>query len=306
MINGQVAFEELVPDARKLNEIVDHFLQTGEFRLRKVIIPTDFSENAENALQCALAWTKKWNTHIELLHVIPPYVDGMNPESALVMAEQQNILLQSAEKSMEELRHRMKHDEARISSQVMMGDPGLTISAHAQDNQAEMIIMGSTGVHGLLDRMFGSTSSVVATHARVPVLFIPPKISEIRFDKIVYASDYSSASLANIFFIMRLAHQYEGLVDFIHVSHASPVEEGLKEVKIKQMLEEIHPGARYRFDIIDSDEVATALYDYAAQQQADLLVTVHRHFDIWQRLFEKSLSGKLAFEARMPVLVLQH
>ncbi|HMW39873.1 MAG: universal stress protein [Saprospiraceae bacterium] len=306
MINDQVAFEEILPDAKKLNEIIDHFLQIGTFRLKKIVVPIDFSENAEHALKLALRWTEKWDSEVKLVHVIPPYVDGMNPESALVMAEQQNILMQGAEKSMQEFIARAGQNASRIKSVVLLGDPGLTICREAEEADADMIMMGATGIHGLLDKLFGSVSSVVATHSKVPVLLIPGRTEEISLRKIVYASDYSSASLANIFYIMRLAHQYDGRVDFIHVSHRSPEEESIKEIKLKQLLEEIHPSARYRFDIIDRHEVADALYDYAAQQQADLVVTVHKSRDFWQRIVERSLSGKLAFEAKMPVLVLQN
>ena len=306
MINDQVAFEEMLPDAKKLNEIIDHFLQIGEFRLKKIVVPIDFSENSEHALKCALRWTEKWDSEVELVHVIPPYVDGMNPESALVMAEQQNILMQSAEKNMQEFVARASQNASRIKSVVLLGDPGLTICSEAEEAGADMIMMGATGIHGLLDKLFGSVSSVVATHSKVPVLLIPVRTEEISLRKIVYASDYSSASLSNIFYIMRLAHQYDGRVDFIHVSHSPPEEESIKEIKLKQLLEEIHPSARYRFDIIDRHEVADALYDYAAQQQADLVVTVHKSRDFWQRIVERSLSGKLAFEAKMPVLVLQN
>lgn len=294
-------------DKVKLNEHIDEFIQGGEFKLRKIIIPTDFSTQSENACRCALQWAKKWNATFEMVYVIPPYVDGMNPESAMVMAEQQNILLNSAEKSMNEWTNRLQSETGQVvHSHIMIGEVAYSICEYAYNSQADMIVMGATGQHGLLDKLFGSVSSSVAKNSKVPVLFIPHQISSIQFKHILYSSDYSSASLSNIFYVLRMAHGEAGKVDFIHVSENKPIDAAMKELRFKRLLEELHPQISYKFEIIQNDHIADSLYQYAYNHEIDVLVTVHKNRDLWGRLMEKSLSGKLVFEAKFPILVLQN
>ncbi len=306
MINHQLVYDDGIPSKVELNEIIDRLIQLGEFKLHKILVPVDFSDTSEHALRCTIEWAEIWKADVEVIHIIPPYVDPMNAESALIMAEQQGMLVSQSEDNVNQLIARNKSSKINIKSAgILIGDPANLICEYAEEGNFNMIIIGTSGKHGFIDKLFGSVSSNVSIQSKVPVLLIPPQVKSILFHKILYSSDYSSASVPNIFYAIRFANFFGSSLDFIHVSGHDAIDAAMKELRFKRLLEEIHPEIKYKFDVLNGDNIAQELYDYASKQKVDLLITVHKSRDFWHRLTEKSLNKKLAQDALIPVLVLQ-
>lgn len=141
------------------------------FRLKRILVPIDFSERSHKALEYAIPFAKQFQAEILCLHVIEiPYGAG---ESGFVaeMEAFRKDMLRDTRKRMDELRSRQM---AGIPSraEVRTGAPYHEITRAAEEENIDLVIMATHGRTGLGRFFLGSTTERVVRHAHCPVLVV--------------------------------------------------------------------------------------------------------------------------------------
>jgi nucleotide-binding universal stress UspA family protein len=162
--------------------------------MKKILVPTDFSANAFNALIYALNLAEHQSASVELLHVFhPPVVDIST--SAEVLPELIEISEKQAIQSFEELKARLLEDGiASLNSLAVtythkMGFLVDIINQLNQKNSYDLIVMGTKGASGLKEVFLGSNTSQVIHKVKSPVMAIPEKALFHPIQNIAYATD---------------------------------------------------------------------------------------------------------------------
>ena len=133
--------------------------------MKIILVPTDFSSNANNALKYANDFAKAINNKIVLLHSYPPLVGKYNIIPGVV-AEDIAIQKKSSEKKLEKVSS--KFITVPSSYLVKAGDPIEEITDAAQKSKSQLIIMGTHGASGLKRILFGSNTSDVISKSNIP------------------------------------------------------------------------------------------------------------------------------------------
>ena len=135
-----------------------------------LLVPTDFSPDAERALDYAIALARTLHAQVTLLHVISAvyWATGEVPGalSATVLEELEAIAQQSLEQALQRVRDAGLEGEAL----VVHGSPFECIVAAARDQGIDLIVMGSHGRTGLRHVLLGSVAERVVRLAPCPVL----------------------------------------------------------------------------------------------------------------------------------------
>ncbi len=144
--------------------------------IRTIVVPVDFSEYSEKAFTWALALAEKWRSRIVLLHVVPvpipaPIVMGVH----FNLTDFAAALLEDAKAKAKEFVARSGSKTAQIEAKVISGQPFLEICRVAEQEKADVIIMGSHGRTGLSHVLLGSVAERVVRHASCPVLVVGKK-----------------------------------------------------------------------------------------------------------------------------------
>ena len=142
--------------------------------INTILVPSDFSADSNKAFTWALEMAEKWGARIELLHVVPTpnypplaLLDGsFNP------AGYQVSLRADAETQAKELVSRAGKPTVSIDTKVLVGTPFSDICQTAEQDQADLIIMGSHGRTGMRHMLLGSVAERVVRHASCPVLVV--------------------------------------------------------------------------------------------------------------------------------------
>lgn len=157
-----------------------------------ILVPTDFSALAQQALQYALAEARLHHARLTLLHILPHrtgtdvyYVTGtpgtqvrFDPVSGGALptpvSSQPTVLLHDHdEEALQQLRDMMPADFADSwDVEVAIGDPAATIVRVAQEHGVDLIVMGTHGRTGLQHVLLGSVAENVIRHATCPVLTV--------------------------------------------------------------------------------------------------------------------------------------
>jgi universal stress protein A len=141
------------------------------FKLKRILVPVDFSECSEKALQYAVAFARQFDAELTLLNVVPRYPQV--PELAVMEVES----VEDVKKRFEVLRDRIR-ESVPTEALVRLGDPSLEIVAAAKELEIDLIILSTHGRTGLNHLVMGSTAEKVARRAGCPVLIVKTREHE--------------------------------------------------------------------------------------------------------------------------------
>ncbi len=142
-------------------------------RLKKVLVPTDFSESARHAFTYGVSFAREYKAELVLLHVVENLTVGYASDLFPVpMAEVFQEISGYAKAELARLAEEARGRGVSVQELVVQGKPSVEIIRFAAENQVDMIVLGTHG-KGMLDQaLFGSTTERVVRRAPCPVLTV--------------------------------------------------------------------------------------------------------------------------------------
>lgn len=145
------------------------------FAPKRILVPTDFSDNSDEALKQALELAKQYKAKVYLLHVTTPVnlctVDYCLDTPTYQGMENQEMF-QAQDMMQLELKKFPEFEEIEVISDVREGEPVEEILKEQDEKGVDLIVMPSHSKRGLLKRFMGVISEKVMEEAKSPVLFV--------------------------------------------------------------------------------------------------------------------------------------
>ena len=163
--------------------------------MKRILVPTDFSRQANNALDFACQIAKaNGDTQINLVHVIEaPSSATFNTmgeavsdgyESQVFVAE----LLKKTKKDLDTLVQKKKSEGFNISGEVKVGNPFSSIAKSIAEMDADLVVMGTKGASGMEEVLIGSNTERMVRHAKCPVITIKEQKDYGSIQNMVFAT----------------------------------------------------------------------------------------------------------------------
>jgi len=142
-------------------------------KLKKVLVPTDFSESARHALTYGISFAREYSAQLVLLHVVENLTVGYASDLFPVpMAEVFQEISGYAKTELGKLGAVAREKDLDVDERVIQGKPSTEIIRLARESEVDMIVLGTHG-KGMLDQaLFGSTTERVVRRAPCPVLTV--------------------------------------------------------------------------------------------------------------------------------------
>lgn len=144
-------------------------------RFTRIVVPTDFSDTSDSALEYARTLAETFHASLHLVHAFDdPYAAGaLAPEVyGAVPAELRESALRAAERHLQERLPADQQQRVRGSTSIVMGAPAAAIVKYAADHGADLIVMGTHGRGGVAHLLLGSVAEKVVRTAPCPVLTV--------------------------------------------------------------------------------------------------------------------------------------
>jgi universal stress protein A len=140
------------------------------FKLKRILVPVDFSDCSSKALQYALPFAKEFEASILLLHVVTPFL----PPAEMAMVDVSEIELKMRESGARELAalRAAVEKEAPVETALRVGRPDTEIVRAAKELDADVIVLSTHGRTGLAHMFMGSTAEQVVRRAGCPVFVV--------------------------------------------------------------------------------------------------------------------------------------
>lgn len=269
--------------------------------MKNIIIPTDFSKNATEALDFAISNFNDADTCFWLVHVYRlPY------SGAVVSIDLDNLLKKDRE---EDLRGELKAIRAKF--------PGLQIQGHAlqgmlvdiiakivKKESIDMIVMGTTGATGVKGILLGSNAANIVKNSNIPVLLFPTDCGVPSMKKVVFATDLEIVKGYETFQPIRQIVKKTGAeLDILHLEDVEdlPIDNDREEL----LLDSIFVDLPHGFHVKELKHAEEDILDYAHDVNADLIVVVARNYSFFERIVHRSTSRKLSMLTNVPLLILK-
>ena len=146
------------------------------FQPRKILVPTDFSEDSDLAFRMALSIAVKYQARIFLLHVISNTVQQSLADYCLDQSIVARVLNESIvfsnEKLQEVIDKNQQSGNIKVIPDVRKGQPYEEILKEAAERKIDLIVIASHGKTGLKKYLIGSVTEKVMKEAKCPLLLI--------------------------------------------------------------------------------------------------------------------------------------
>ena len=140
----------------------------------RILVPTDFSEPSDAALECARVVAAKFGASLHLLHVVEaPFVTGLGSE--MFIAESPAVQAELFEEAKARLAHRAAsagNSGVKVSTEIIGGTSARSIVDYANHRGMNLIVMGTHGRSGMAHLLMGSVAEKVVRNAPCPVLTV--------------------------------------------------------------------------------------------------------------------------------------
>ena len=270
--------------------------------MKRILVPTDFSKNAEYALKVAAQIARKNNSEIILLHMLElPHQgnDAINGGSAIPQ-----IMLYK-EKAIEKLEDLMDVDfldGINVSEIIQFEKAFEGILSISNKNGVDLIVMGSHGVSGFEEMFIGSNTEKVVRTSEIPVLVIKNEVPSFEVKNMVFASDFSP----------EISNPFEKLLEFATIfgAHLNLVmintPNSFKSTAIAEKIMAEFVGkynlSNYSLNIYNDVNVEKGILNFATKVNADLIGMCTHGRTGFSHFFNGSISEDLVNHTVRPVI----
>src|SRR5258705_9680190 len=271
--------------------------------MKTIIIPTDFSPVATNALHYGIEMAKTIHASLLLLHVYNIPVSYSEVPLMLVSVEE---LQKNAEDKLTELEKEVEHitsGSLKIYTEARLGNLTDELQDISDRVHPFAIVMGTTGTSGIEKVLFGSNTLTVIRHLAWPVICVPPgKTFGPGIRKIGFACDFrdvvkeTPAQPIKEFTKAFNAELHVLNVDY-HNQHFKP-EAREESLLLHTMLEDAKP--EYHF--IEHKDIEEGINEFAEKNNLDLVISIPKKHKLLEGLFKTSSTKQLVFHSQIPVM----
>ncbi|MBL7874914.1 MAG: universal stress protein [Cyclobacteriaceae bacterium] len=273
-------------------------------KVPNIVLLTDFSPLSKVAMQYALKMAAPLEANFTILNIVR--VDGIPKANLRTKQIEKSVALVSQEEGnalVAELRAQVKGNYKLEFKPVKARTVSEMVRKYVAKHPTNMVVMGLQGASAMKKARLGGTTVSVIDECPVPVLAIPALANYQNLKHIVYASDLKNIQ-KELDIIVEFAKIFESAVHMIHVA---PVMDKKVEAAI-QTVEGVIQKMNYNkldFKLILEEDVTMAIAGYIKETKADLLTTFTHKLSLEEKIFGRSVTRKVAYQAITPLLAVK-
>tara|TARA_R110002050_G_scaffold106801_4_gene216941 strand:+ start:54849 stop:55688 length:840 start_codon:yes stop_codon:yes gene_type:complete len=275
--------------------------------MKKILLPTDFSKNALNAIYYALKLFKGENCTFYLLNTYTPTI--YNYDFQLKPGGLGNVVevpistigeLDDLKKDLKRKFVNAKHKFINISAFNSLTDE---IKNLVIQEKIDLIVLGTKGASGIKEVVFGSNTIHIIQKVKCPVLSIPDGYVFEKPTEILFPTDYGIDFTENHLDIFKtIANNFKSKIHVLNVS----LGQGLTEAEIanKERLEKLLAEFNGTYHRVIDDGVPQAINKFQISNPIKLLMMINNKHSFFENLFFKPVINKIGFHLTVPFLVI--
>ncbi len=268
-----------------------------------ILVPTDFSEPANAALEYASKLASDSGGGVTIFHGISIHVANSTEEAEFITTSE---LERIENEQLVQLRHQISKRYPKVQYDIVsrMGFPVELISEIVRERKTDLIVMGTRGASGMKEILVGSNTASLIHQTECPVLAVPEQTTFTGIKKIVFATNMQQDDVNCLIKLIQLfGRNEETSITLLHIEdgHARDPEAALQSWFLGAILPVI-TYKNIKAESISETEIVKTLHEYLSVNKIDLLVTATRKRNFIERIFDRSITKRLIFHTHIPLL----
>lgn len=274
--------------------------------MKKILVPVDFSNHSEYALEVAATLAKKHDSDIVILHMLGLSEAVFTKDDSQEFMEAQ-FYMKLAKKRFNEFLDKSYLKGIKVTETVQNYKIFSEINEVAKEQDIDLIVMGSHGTGGVSEIFVGSNTEKVVRTSEIPVLVIKEQIPNLDIKKVVFGFDFQ---MEHVKAYHKAIHFLNALKVDVHLVHVNLP--GIKFMSSTNIQEEIDTFLRVahhndlpsnlEVHMVSDYSVEKGVYNFAKTIQADLIAVATHGRSGLAHFFRGSIGEDIANHAQMPVI----
>lgn len=278
--------------------------------MKRILLPTDFSDNAWNAIFTALKLYSDVKCKFLILHAYEPKaMNILGQKSQQRLGIIYDSLSQYSAQELEKISVYLSqnHKNPNHSFETISRSDTLEGSVRelVSKRDIDLVVMGTQGATGAKEIFLGSnTVKVLNQHKSISILVVPKDYNFQKLKTLVFPTDYTRKyEKFQLLPMTELALLWNSAIKVVHVA-VEFILNDIQKTNVK-ILEARLEGSNYSLHELGFDtSIAHSLEQYIAKTSYDLLAMVRYQHSFWERIIEEPVIKKIAFHSIVPVLFL--
>ena len=277
--------------------------------MMNILIPTDFSENAQNAIAYALAYFSDVAVNFYILHVSHTHTSTKEEEQELFSdfdTEMQTVQSTSATLREEIRKYQIRSQNPAHSFFPLHENLNLVeaIRKNVIEKEIDYILMGTKGTTKINGGEMGSNTCDVITKVKCPILVIPENAKFNGIKNIAFLTDYNCIYRNKI--ITRLSETLDLHRSPLRVLHIKAQNTGLTAAQTdnKGFLHYFFKDKKHSFHFVENKDLEIGIQDFVETWDISLVSIVAKNLNLIQRLLLRPAVKSMNYSVNVPFLVL--
>ena len=278
--------------------------------MRKILIPTDFSENALNALKYA---TDLFKYEVSEFYIMHAYQNDVYSDEVLLsretLGEVKTIVSNTSVEKLENIKKKIvgispnpRHTFNIVSANNILLDEADKI---VDKQNIDIIVMGTKGKTDDKKLTFGSNTLQVLKYVQCPVLAIPANYKYTQPKHILFPTNYMIPyKRRELKLLCEMISPYRAIVDILYISKSSKLSR--RQQDNRNFIKEELCKNTINFKIESSKHIINTIYKYIKEHPIDMLIMVNTTHSFLENILFKSSIDELSLNLDIPFLALQN
>ena len=271
--------------------------------IQKILVPVDFSDCSRNALRSAANLGRLIDAELLLVHAYHVPVPHVEAGASAMVQPLMEGYEENVESEFQVLINQVPElDELSYDHRCVHGFATDAIHSIVDSDSIDLIIMGTKGASGIIEKLIGSITAQVIKESKCPVIAIPTNADLKSISRIALATDNQPVENTEVCSpVVRIAEAYNAEVHLLNILE----DESARSNEADQVMHQLIPSdVKHSYHYSSDSNIEKGIMDYIKDQDIQLIGVLPRHHSIIERIFSTSLTEKLAFHTTIPLLVM--
>ncbi len=281
--------------------------------MKKILVPTDFSDNALKASVYAAEIAKRSGAVIYFLNAMELGFEKIYAPFAL-HSKYDILVMDDRKTELDEFCRTIakKYPSVKIETDLERGTPINCILDFCRDKKIDLVVMGTKGAGAVRERLIGTVAAGVVAKSLVPVLVVPEDYELEKPGTILFLTNHFEKNKRSLDIIVSLAEIFSAEIKvglFIDVDTAEAVDFLAGNRNINEyigFLKTKYPDIKFTGEVIEGKHFESAIELYHARHETDMAAMITYPKGFWEKVLLKSVTKKMVFHSKIPVLTIPH
>ncbi len=266
----------------------------------KILIPIDFSDDSVKALEFVLGLRMGKKTDFVLVHIIEVVYDFAS-QGAIGL----ETIHHDAVAMMNELVKKYANQHFKFEKIIKEGTASITIARLADEENADLIVMGTTGASGVKKILIGTTTVNIVKESNIPVLVIPKQANLAMIKNLTLGLEFSEHEKPLILKAYSIGKELGLELEFLHVQNTTSFKDELAVLGLQAYIQQTLEVQNPKIHSVKAENPIVGLDSFLGENGETLLVMCHQHKDFWKQIMKGSNTINMAYHIKVPLLVLK-